>query len=172
MMTDDEIARLNQFANQYAERNGLSMIDDNQFRRVDWSGDQPLPSDDDDEHGMPLPPPRGPGLSADDLELLTLAAKSIGARAEPVEGEQWVNLHFAGGTIQHGWNPLRHSDDTLQLLAAKKMNIHYADDELYIDGLDDMGVKTTACEQASEDRQSAIKRAVTRLAAEIGRAME
>ena len=92
--------------------------DGNEFRPVTWDGDQFHLSDDDDANGTPLQPPRGPGLSAADLELLTLAAKAIGARAEAVEGEQWVVLHFAGGSTVFGWNPLLHSGDTFDLAVA------------------------------------------------------
>lgn len=155
----DEISRARMMSN-----------DDNTFRRVDWAGEEPLLSDDDGPDGMPLRSP-GAGLSAEDLELLTLAARALGARVEVVEGEQWVNLHFADGQILCGWNPLRHSDDLLQLVAAMKMNIRQSNDEVYVDCLDDIGVKTTACEQAQVDRTEAMRRAAVRLAAEIGKAM-
>lgn len=90
-------------------------MDDNAFKRVNWNSDGQQLSD-DDEHGMPLQPPHGPGLSTDDLELLTLAARAIGAvQVEHVDGEQWVNLHFADGSVVYGWNPKRHSDDALDL---------------------------------------------------------
>lgn len=143
------------------------MTDENQFKRVEWTDDGYQPSDDDDADGMPLQPPRGPGLSDADLELLTLAAKAIGARAEPVEGEQWVVLHFDDGRVEHGWNPLRHSDDAFNLATDTRMQITQRVDEVRI------GHRSIPAlyEPVGEDRRSATKRAITRAAAEIGKAM-
>lgn len=148
--------------------------DENKFLRVDWASDQPEPSDDDDEHGMPLRPPRGPGLSAADLDLLTLAARAIGARAEAVDGEQWMILHFADGTEAHGWNSLLLSGDALEL--AVRLRISITIDSLdicaswaaiglqpMVDGVADL------YEEVGEDALAATRRAVTRAAAEIGK---
>jgi hypothetical protein len=91
------------------------MTDENRFQRVQWDGDECQASDDDGPDGMPLRP-RGAGLSDADVELLTLAARALGAeRVEVVEGEQWVNLHFADGSTAWNWNPLRHGDDAFNL---------------------------------------------------------
>jgi hypothetical protein len=152
------------------------MTDENQFKRVEWTDDGYLPSDDDGPDGMPLMPPRGPGLSDADLELLTLAARALGATVETVEGEQWVALRFADGKIEHGWNPLRHSDDALAL--AVRLRISITIDSLDIctswagigmppmaDGIADM------YEEVGDDALAATRRAITRAAAEIGKSM-
>lgn len=137
--------------------------DENTFRRVDWTGDQPQPSDDDDEYGMPLQPPRGPGLSADDLELLTHAARAIGAvRVDVIEGENWVNLQFADGSMAFAWNPLMHSDDMLNLSALLRIDIAWVGDSVvFADG--------HLSEPTNADPATAARRAVTRAAAEIWR---
>lgn len=98
------------------------MTDDNQFQRVQWDGDQPHLSD---ERGASLIGWGGnPGLSDVDLELLTLAARALGAvRVEPIEGENWVNLHFADGSTVYNWNPLQHNDDTFSLLVKLGLKI-------------------------------------------------
>jgi hypothetical protein len=156
----------------------MMSTDDNTFRRVDWSGDKPLPGDNDDEHGMPLRPQRGPGLSSADLELLTLAAHALGATVEVVEGEQWVALHFADGTISHGWNPLRHSDDTID--PASRLSARDGGVAILLNSrFDQIGFATvytdehhvSSQEWMLDDPKAAILRAITRAAAEIGRAM-
>ena len=141
--------------------------EDNTFRRVDWFGDQPQPSDDDDEHGLPLQPPRGPGLTGVDLELLTLAARALGATVEAVEGEQWVTLQFAGGAVSHGWNPLRHSDDALDLTVRLKLSIDVREGAVcVIAGETEHVIIETG---VGSDLVVATRRAVTRAAAEIGK---
>ncbi|WP_440966138.1 hypothetical protein ACL58G_07840 [Massilia sp. GER05] len=143
--------------------------DDNPFRRVDWPGDQPQPSDDDDEHGMPLQPPRGPGLSADDLELLTLAARALGAvRVEVVEGENWVNLYFADQPPAFSWNPLLHGDDTFNLQVQLRMMIEV--DTAWSYAWFNYRKQHTQESHVDQTPGDATKRAVTRAAAEIGRA--
>lgn len=147
--------------------------DKNKFRRVDWDGDGPLPSDDDDEHGMPVQP-GGSGLSADDLELLTLAARAIGAaQVEPVEGEPWLNLHFADGQIIYGWNPLLHSDDMLALSVNQGIVIrpfpnHHQGSQVVASVLPYVEVREHAA-HSGHDLVAATRRAVTRAAAEIGK---
>jgi hypothetical protein len=135
--------------------------DENTFRRVQWDGDEPHESDDDGPDGMPLRP-RGPGLSAEDLELLTLAARALGAQVEVVEGEQWVNLHFADGQVVYGWNSLQFNGDTFELGVRLKLFDEHPG-FCYL----------LAVEQGREgaDEVEAARRAATRAAAEIGKAM-
>jgi hypothetical protein len=153
------------------------MTDENKFQRVQWDGDQWHESDDDGPDGMPLRP-RGAGISADDLALLTLAARAIGAQVEIVDGEDWVNLHFPDGSIQYAWNPILGSDNALDL--AVDLNLHISIDcesagTVTIEW--DFGDSTTpACtveERApvGRDDRVATRRAITRAAAEIGKAM-
>lgn len=142
--------------------------DDNQFQRVRWDSDDWQPSD-DDENGLPAQPPRGPGLSDADLELLTLAARAIGAvRIEPAEGEQWVHLYFADGSHMYSWNPLLHSDDAFELAVklgmALNINTYVKDPQTNVNG------PTFASEfHECSDALTATRRAVTRAAAEVGK---
>ena len=136
--------------------------DENTFRRVDWNGDEPQLSDDDGPDGMPLRPP-GMGLSAEDLELLQLAARALGAtRVEVVEGERWVNLYFADGSTAWNWNPLIHSDDMLNLSALLRIDIEWEGDSVvFADG--------NWSEPTDGNPAAAARRAVTFAAAEIGK---
>jgi hypothetical protein len=64
--------------------------------------------------------PAGPrrSIAAADRALLKLAARALGAvRVEDVDGEEWVNLHFADSPVMFGWNPLQFGDDTFVLAA-------------------------------------------------------
>lgn len=138
--------------------------DDNTFKRVLWGDDGWQPSDDDDDQGLPVQPPRAIGLSAADLELLTLAARAIGAvRVEAIEGERWVNLYFADGSVAYAWNPLMHSDDMLNLSALLRIDIEWEGDSVvFADG--------NWSEPTTDDPATAARRAVTRAAAEIWKA--
>jgi hypothetical protein len=146
--------------------------EENEFRKVQWTDNGWQPSDDDGPDGMPLQPPRGPGLSAENLELLKLAARAIGAvRIEEVDGEAWLNLHFADGSIAWNWNPLLHGDDTFNLAVDLNMNL----DISWRGGrrVSVMGDGAGHAEEPfGEDKRAAAKRAVTRAAAEIGKAMQ
>jgi hypothetical protein len=135
-MTDDEIARLNQFANQYAERNGLSMADDNPFRKGEWRDGQfyPCKSQADmgpteaekiarqweasgwvpsaDDHA------RDRGLSAADQELLTLAARAAGLmnpQYEQAVAGNWNIYYGDESDPRECWNPLTDDGDALRL---------------------------------------------------------
>lgn len=138
------------------------------FRRVDWSEDGWQPNDDDD--GMPLRPPRGPGIPAADLELLTLAARALGAlRVEEIEGEQWVNLHFADRPTAFGWNPVLHGDDTFNLAA--DLDIDVLQSTTYREAQAVGPMQRVITEPWGDDKRAATRRAVTRAAAEIAKAM-
>lgn len=150
--------------------------DDNEFRPVTWAGDQFQLSDDDDANGMPLRPPRGPGLSDADLELLRLAARVLGAvRVEEVEGEQWVNLYFADGSTMWNWNPLLHGDDTFNLAADLGLQVFPA--ARTASGSACSAVGDPCGRRLSEVTEVAGVRAATRLAvtsaaAELGRSLQ
>jgi len=56
-----------------------------------------------------------------DLVLLERAARAIGAvRMVVVDGEGFVNMRFADGTIMHCWNPLFSRGDELDLVVTLK----------------------------------------------------
>jgi hypothetical protein len=130
----------------------------------------------DDENTVDeLPmPPRGPGLSAADMELLTLAARAIGARAEAVEGENWMSLYFDDGSHVWSWNPLLHSDDAFNL--AIDLGFQVFPVARTMSGQACAAVASPVGARLAEevstlDARAATRRAVTRAAAEIGRAM-
>ncbi len=116
---------------------------------------------DDYETVDELPAPPRKEIAAADRELLELAARALGAvRVEDVEGETWVNLHFADGSVAYAWNSLMHSDDMLNLSAMLHIDIVWlGDSDVLADG--------SSSEPTSENAVAACRRAVTRAAAEI-----
>jgi hypothetical protein len=148
--------------------------DENGFRKVEWQDGQLEPSDDDDAEGLPLRA-RGAGIPEADLELLTLAARALGARVEVVGGENWVNLHFADGLVRHGWNSLLHSDDTVDLIACLNLAVsvnhedHMEGNKSVVVMWNDPRNPDAGTADMHADPRVAIKRAATRAAAEIGK---
>ncbi len=141
------------------------MTDENQFKRVEWTDGEYQMSDDDGPDGMPLRP-RTTGLPEADLELLTLAARALGAeRVEVVEGEQWVILHFADRTPSFGWNPLRHGDDTFNLAA--DLNIDVLQSAVNQEAQAVAPMQRVISVPWADDKRAATRLAVTRSAAEI-----
>jgi hypothetical protein len=71
---------------------------------------------DDDDTVDELPPRPRQVIPTADRDLLELAARALGAvRVEDVDGEEWVNLHFADGSTVFHWNPLLFYGDTFEL---------------------------------------------------------
>jgi hypothetical protein len=144
-------------------------MDENVFRKVQWTGDGCQPSDDDGPDGMPLQPARGAGLSAEDLELLTLAARALGAvRVDEVEGEDWVNLHFADGSTIWNWNPLVYKDNAFDLIVRLRLDVLHGLDEVAIN---DQNVVLVDYTEYGSDPAADACRAITRAAAEIAKSM-
>ena len=57
--------------------------------------------------------------------LLERAARAIGTvRVEVVDGEGYVNLHFASGPVVHSWNPLMFSDDAIDLAVTRRLEVY------------------------------------------------
>jgi hypothetical protein len=116
-----------------------------------------------------LPPRPRQTIPAADRELLHLAARAIGAvRVDDIDGEQWLNLHFADGTVVHGWNPLLFYGDTFELGVRLRLGTDHS--KFCAHARDDRG-NDLATEDAGSDRVAATARAVVRAAAEIGKAM-
>lgn len=88
------------------------MSDDKQFRKVEWSGDQYNPADDDLDE-LPAPPRKE--IAPDDHELLALAARALNADFVETEGEEYGALNFPDGSVVHAWNPLLFSGDAFEL---------------------------------------------------------
>jgi len=103
-------------------------------------------------------------ISEPDLVLLGRAARAIGAmRVEVVDGEGYVNLHFADGYILHSWNPLMFSGDAFDLAVRLRL-------ELYIHEQDTTAMTADlrlANEQHGDDAGAATRRAITRVAGDI-----
>ena len=99
-----------------------------------------------------------------DLALLERAARAIGAvRVEVVDGEGYVNLHFADGSIVHSWNSLMFSGDAFDLAVRLRL-------EVYIHEKDTTAMTADlklANEQHGHDAGAATRRAITRVAGEI-----
>lgn len=96
-------------------------------------------------------------LSAD-RKLLELAAHALGARFEEVDGEGYGNLHYEDGHVVSAWNPLQFNGDAFEM--AVTLGIRCMNSRLY---------RTIVEEQVGYERVEATRRAVTRLAAEIGK---
>jgi len=111
-----------------------------------------------------LPAPPRVDIPGADLVLLERAAHSIGAvRVEVVDGEGYVNLHFADGSVVHSWNPIMFSDDAFNLAVRLRL-------EIYIREHDTRAVRDhlkSASEQHGDDAGAATRRAITRVAGVI-----
>jgi hypothetical protein len=132
-------------------------MNDNKVQRGEWFEGQFYPDESDDQDELPAPLRKT--IPEADRQLLELAARAIGAvRVEDVEGENWVNLHFADGAVAYAWNSLMHSDDMLAALL--RIDIAWlGDSDVLADG--------TSSEPTSENAAAAARRAVTRAAAEL-----
>jgi hypothetical protein len=99
-----------------------------------------------------------------DLALLERAARAIGAaRVEVVDGEGYVNLHFAGGSVVHSWNPLMFSGDAFDLAVRLRLEIY-----IHVQDTTAMAADLNlANEPHGDDAGAATRRAITRVAGEI-----
>jgi hypothetical protein len=111
---------------------------------------------------LPAPPRRD--ITPADLELLTLAARALGATFEEVDGEGYGTLHFDDGEVTFAWNPLVHSDDAFNLAVRLRITPH-------IDGnlTEAEFVQGFCTEPHFDDAYAATRRAIVRAAAEIGK---
>ena len=106
------------------------------------------------------------------VELLKLAARAIGAvRIEEVEGEAWLNLHFADGSTMWSWNPKLHSDDAFDLMVTLNLSFQSYPSWDRAQAWHPMRPESAPEEPYVGDRRAAARLAVTRAAAEIGKAM-
>jgi hypothetical protein len=105
-------------------------------------------------------------IPAADLVLLKRAARAINAvRVEVVDGEGYVNLHFADGSVVHSWNSLMFSGDALELAVKLNINVLRFDAMTTAQPL----FATWACDERDDgDALAATRRAITRAASEIG----
>lgn len=102
-------------------------------------------------------------ISKADFVLLERAARAIGAeRVEVVDGEGYVNLHFADGSVVHSWNPLVFSGDALDLLVRLRLQAYVQEQATLVMNAD----QEWASEQHGDDAGAATRRAITRAAGE------
>jgi hypothetical protein len=111
-----------------------------------------------------LPAPPRVDIPESDLVLLKRAARAIGAlRVEVVDGEGFINLHFADGSVVHSWNSLMFSGDAFDLAVRLRL-------EIYIHEQDTTAMSADlklANELHGADAGAATRRAITRVAGEI-----
>jgi hypothetical protein len=103
-------------------------------------------------------------ISGPDLVLLERAARAIGAvHIEVVDGEGYVNLHFANNSVVHSWNPLMFSGDAFDLAVRFRLEvrIHEQDSTAMTADL------KLANEPHGNGAGAATRRAITRVAGEI-----
>lgn len=100
----------------------------------------------------------GKEIPSPDRKLLELAAYSLGARFEEIDGEGYGNLHYEDGRVVTAWNPLQFNGDTFEM--AVTLGILCMNDRLY---------RMIVEEQLGYERVEATRRAFTRIAAEIGK---
>jgi hypothetical protein len=99
-----------------------------------------------------------------DQALLERAARAIGAvRVEVVDGEGYVNLHFANGVVVHSWNPLKFSSDALDLAVRLRLEIYIHEQDTSAMAAD----LQLANEHHGDDAGAATRRAITRVASKI-----
>lgn len=124
----------------------------------------------DDLDELPAPPRLD--ISEADLLLLERAARAISAvRVEAVDGEGFVNLHFADGSIVHSWNPLMFSGDAFELAAALELDVmHRVVSGKRVEVLPAGGPLTKHFYEG--DVIAATRRAVVLSAAEVGKLLK
>ena len=111
-----------------------------------------------------LPAPPRVDIPVADLALLERAARAIGAvHVEVVDGEGYVNLHFADGSVVHSWNSLMFSGDAFDLAVRLQFEVRiHAHDTTAMTA----DIKL-ANEPHGDDAGAATRRAITRVASDI-----
>ena len=113
-----------------------------------------------------LPMPPRVDIPYSDLVLLDRAARAIGAvRVEVVDGEGYLNLHFADGSVVHCWNPLHFRGDALDLVVALKLEVYVHEQDTRVMSRE----IHSATEHHGSDASAATCRAIVRTASEIGK---
>lgn len=106
-----------------------------------------------------------------DRELLEMAAKAAGIRGRftenhPEDGAPCYSSGInVGQRVQILWNPLTDDRDALRLAVALGMNLEITDSDVYACS------RGNFSEPAKPDPCAALRRAIVRAAAEIGRSM-
>lgn len=117
-----------------------------------------------------------------DRELLEAAAKAAGIKIEWERDpafiqERWqamVPCGWAGQPSQCEWNPLREDGDALRLAVKLRLQVHIQDYGTSARPTSKLPEAWVGCEsgKVGGDHAAATRRAITRAAAEIGRARD
>lgn len=99
-----------------------------------------------------------------DHELLALAAKAAGHNLNWWGDDCW--LAFNGESVKH-WSPLKDDGDALRL--AVKLNIHLGIERDAVSAWECSQFHSFCGEPCGSDKDAAMRRAIARAAAEIGR---
>lgn len=100
-----------------------------------------------------------------DSELLGLAAKAIGEKIV-VEVDGWMMLRGQ----EEGWNPLISDGDALRLVSSLWLSVDWYSDQVEVIGGQGNALETFN-RADSFGKSAALRRAIVRAAAEIGRKM-
>jgi len=101
-----------------------------------------------------------------DRELLEMAAKAAGIRIEwDGPPDKWQPMYYEGKTY-HAFDPLTDDGDALRLAVKLEIDLWFG-----CGGLSAHGLAMDTEEDYGRDPYAATRRAITRAAAEIGKAM-
>lgn len=100
-----------------------------------------------------------------DRELIGLAAKAGGVAGQFLDDDEFFLNGDRTPDNDTTWNPLRRDGDAFRLAVKLCMNIEVTDSHVYACTMGNCS------EPAKPDRDAAVRRAIVRAAAEIGRTM-
>lgn len=106
-----------------------------------------------------------------DLELLELAAKAAGFKRWSFESwPDYLNVYYGNDDIDEEWNPLYEDADAIRLAIQLRMDIRTGTQNNCVTVGWGSGIRYVE-EVFEKDPMSAVRRAIVRAAAEIGKAM-
>lgn len=106
-----------------------------------------------------------------DRELLEMAAKAAGYELTQWPDEDFVRAHM-GGDWRPKWNPLTDDGDAFRLAGRMNILLGFYDSYVACHVLGHPNIDTDEWHSSNgNDQMAAARRAITRAAAEIGRAM-
>ena len=103
-----------------------------------------------------------------DRELLELAAKAVGIDLQENMYED-NDYYYVVNNECIGWHPLADDGDALRLAVKLELDILFY--RKHVDVCDNTKTQNVAAEEFTSGRDLAVRRAIVRAAAEIGRAM-
>ena len=106
-----------------------------------------------------------------DRELLELAAKAAGIGVTWVEDHKCLWIDLGQGLPIDVYNPLDNDGDALRLAVKLRMSVEISEYEQSTYVYAGKVPRVYACEMWRDDKDASTRRAITRAAAEIGKAM-